>query len=142
MIDQEEFENSIVKTKPEGRIQMKIAIPVDDKNIESGVCPSFGRAPYFLFYNTDNKESYYLDNSAVASQGGSGIRAAQVVADQGVKALLTPRCGENVEELLSKAEVLIYRTIAGTAQQNITAFEAEKLVLLKDFHPGFHGHEK
>ena len=57
---------------------MKIAIPVDEQNLDSGVCPSFGRAPYFLFYNTDTKESYYLDNSAVASQGGAGIRAAQV----------------------------------------------------------------
>jgi predicted Fe-Mo cluster-binding NifX family protein len=37
---------------------MKIAIPVDEQNLDSGVCPSFGRAPYFLFYNTDTKESY------------------------------------------------------------------------------------
>ena len=121
---------------------MKIAIPVDEQNLDSGVCPSFGRAPYFLFYNTDTKESYYLDNSAVASQGGAGIRAAQVIADHGVKALLTPRCGENAEEVLRKSEVLIYKSIPGTAQQNIDAFIAEKLILLSDFHPGFHGHEK
>ena len=121
---------------------MKIAIPVDEQNLESSVCPSFGRAPYFLFYNTDTKESYYLDNSAVASQGGAGIRAAQVIADHSVKALLTPRCGENAEEVLRKSEVLIYKSIPGTAQQNIDAFVAEQLILLSDFHPGFHGHEK
>lgn len=121
---------------------MKIAIPVDEQNLESGVCPSFGRAPYFLFYNTDTKESYYLDNSAVASQGGAGIRAAQVIADHGVKALLTSRCGENAEEVLRKSEVLIYKSIPGTVQQNIDAFVAEQLILLSNFHPGFHGHEK
>ncbi|MEA4832410.1 hypothetical protein SDC9_79991 [bioreactor metagenome] len=121
---------------------MKIAIPVDDKTMESGVCPSFGRAPYFLFHDTITNESYYLDNSAVASQGGAGIRAAQVIADHGVKALLTPRCGENAVEVLRKSEVLIYKSIAGTVKQNIDAFNAEKLVLLDDFHPGFHGHEK
>ena len=65
---------------------MKIAIPVDEKSLKSNVCISFGRAPYFLFYDTVKKESYYLDNTAVASQGGAGIRAAQVIADQGVKA--------------------------------------------------------
>jgi len=27
-------------------------------------------------------------------------------------------------------------------QQNIDAFVAEQLILLSDFHPGFHGHEK
>lgn len=120
---------------------MKITIPVDEKNLKSSVCPSFGRAPYFLFYNTDTKESYFLDNSAIASQGGAGIRAAQVIADQGACALLTPRCGENAEEVLRKSEVLIYKSISGTAQQNIDAFVTKQLILLSDFHPGFHGHE-
>lgn len=121
---------------------MKIAIPVDEQSLESGVCPSFGRTPYFLFYNTVTKESYYLDNSAVVSQGGAGIRAARVIADHGVKALLTPRCGENSEKVLRKSEVLIYKSIPGTAQQNIDAFAAEQLILLSDFHPGLHGDEK
>ncbi len=121
---------------------MKIAIPVDNQSLESSVCSSFGRAPYFLFFDTISKENYFLDNSAVASQGGAGIRAAQVIADHGVRALLTPRCGENAEEVLRKSEVLIYKSIPGTAQQNIDAFIAEKLIVLSDFHPGFHGHEK
>ena len=119
---------------------MKIAIPVDEKTLETNVCVSFGRAPYFLFYDTVTKESYYLDNAAVASQGGAGIRAAQVIADHGVKALLTPRCGENAEKVLRNAEVLVYKSIPGTAQQNINAFIGEKLNLLSDFHAGFHGH--
>ena len=121
---------------------MKIAIPVDDKNLESSVCPSFGRAPYFLFYNTATKEADFLDNGAVASQGGAGIKAAQAIVDHDAKALLTPRCGENAEDVLSKCGITIYKTIAGSAQQNIDAFVADQLVMLKDFHPGFHGHEK
>lgn len=119
---------------------MKIAIPVDEKSLQSNVCASFGRAPNFLFYNTVTKESYYLDNTAVASQGGAGIRAAQVIADHGVKALLTPRCGENAEKVLSNAEVLVYKSIPGTAQENIDTFLNEQLNLLSDFHAGFHGH--
>lgn len=121
---------------------MKIAIPVNEKNLESDVCPSFGRAPYFLFYDTDTKESYFLDNTAVASQGGAGIRAAQVIADHGVQALLTPRCGENAETVLSKAEVLVYKTIPGSVQENIDAFVTDKLGLLDEFHAGFHSHGK
>ncbi|HHU83900.1 MAG TPA: dinitrogenase iron-molybdenum cofactor biosynthesis protein [Clostridiales bacterium] len=121
---------------------MKIAIPVNEQNLKSEVCQSFGRAPHFLFYDTDTKESYFLDNSAVASQGGAGIRAAQVIADHGVTALITTRCGENAEEVLRKAEVLIYKSISGTVQENIDAFVADKLILLKDFHPGFHGHDR
>ena len=131
--------NNYLKLK-ERRILMKIAIPVDEKSLKSNVCVSFGRAPYFLFYNTVTKESYYLDNTAAASQGGAGIRAAQVIADHGVKALLTPRCGENAEKVLSGAEVLVYKSISGTAQENIDAFIGEQLNLLSDFHAGFHGH--
>ncbi len=121
---------------------MKIAIPVEDKSMEKNVCVSFGRAPYFLLYDTNTKESEYLDNSAVLNQGGAGIRAAQVIADNGVKALITPRCGENAEKVLSSAEVLIYKSINGTVKQNIDAFCAEKLSLLTEIHPGFHGNEQ
>ncbi|MGI5984690.1 MAG: dinitrogenase iron-molybdenum cofactor biosynthesis protein [Clostridiales bacterium] len=121
---------------------MKIAVPVDDKRLESGICPSFGRTPYFLIFNTDTNEACFLDNSAAASQGGAGIKAAQAIVDAEVNTLLTPRCGENAEEVLSKAEVLIYKTISGTAQQNIDAYRAEQLLPLNEFHKGFHGHEK
>ncbi|MGI6249170.1 MAG: NifB/NifX family molybdenum-iron cluster-binding protein [Acutalibacteraceae bacterium] len=119
---------------------MKIAIPVEKQNLDAQVAQSFGRAPHFLFYNTKSKESYYLDNTAVADSGGAGIRAAQVVADHGAEALLTPRCGNNAQEVLSGAEVLIYKSIPGTALENIEAFIAEKLVLLDEFHSGMHRH--
>lgn len=118
---------------------MKIAMPVDDKTMEAAVCQSLGRAPYFLFYNTITKESEFLDHSAAVSQGGSGIRAAQVIADNGVKALLTPRCGKNAEKILKNGEVFIYKSIPGTAKDNINAFTSDKLPLLSEIHPGLHG---
>ena len=121
---------------------MKIAIPVDEKNLESVVSQSFGRAPYFFFFDTETEESSFLDNGAVASQGGAGIKAAQAIADNGVKVLLTPRCGGNAEEVLRRSEVAIYQSLPGTIKENLEAFAAKRLVLLSDFHPGFHGHEK
>ena len=120
---------------------MKIAIPMNEQSLDSGVCPSFGRAPYLLFYNSTTEEAYYLDNTAVASQGGAGIRAAQVIADHGAKALITSRCGENAAEVLGKAEVFVYRAIPATARQNIAAHLDNRLPLLVEFHAGLHGHE-
>lgn len=79
---------------------MKLALPVDDKSIETEVCQSFGRTPYFLIYDTDSKESVYLDNSAAASQSGAGIKAAQTIVDNRVDVLITPRCGENAAGLI------------------------------------------
>lgn len=117
---------------------MRIAIPAEDKSLDSNVCQSFGRAPYFLLYNSVTKSMEFLDNSAVASQGGAGIRAAQVIADNGTQALITPRCGENAEQVLRNAEVLVYKSIPGTLKKNIDDFFSEKLNLLSEFHPGFH----
>lgn len=119
---------------------MKIAIPAEEKSMESNISESFGRTPYILLYNTVTKESEFLDNSAVVAQGGAGIRVAQVVADNGIKALITIRCGENAEKALSSAEVLIYKAIQGTVKQNIEKFIAEELYLLNEFHEGFHQH--
>lgn len=121
---------------------MKIAIPMNEQSMDTEVCPSFGRAPYFLFYDSVTQEAYYLDNEAVASQGGAGIRAAQVIADHGVKALIAPRCGENAADVLTKAEVFVYHSIPGTARQNIEAHLNNQLPLINEFHAGFHGHEK
>jgi predicted Fe-Mo cluster-binding NifX family protein len=121
---------------------MKIAIPTEDKSMNAAVYESFGRAPYILLYNTITKESEFLDNSAVVAQGGAGVRVAQVVADNGIKALITMRCGENAEKVLSSAEVIIYKAIQGTVKQNIEKFISEELYLLDGFHEGFHGHLK
>ena len=42
---------------------MKIAIPVDEKSMGTNVCVSFGRTPYFLIYDTESKESSFINNS-------------------------------------------------------------------------------
>ncbi|HQB63986.1 MAG TPA: NifB/NifX family molybdenum-iron cluster-binding protein [Sedimentibacter sp.] len=119
---------------------MKIAMPVDEKTMESSVCISFGRTPYFLIYDSETKESVFIDNSAAASQGGAGIKAAQTVVDSQAGALLTPRCGENAAEVINAANIKIYKTINDSIKDNIAAFEEGKLSLLDEIHPGFHGH--
>ena len=109
---------------------MKIAIPVDDKSMETTICQSFGRTPYFLIYDTDSNEAVFLDNSAAASQVGAGIKAAQNIIDSQVSVLLTPRCGENALELFNAADIKIYKTIGDSIMGNIEAFKAGKLSLL------------
>lgn len=119
---------------------MKIAIPVDNKFMESSVCISFGRTPYFLIYDIESKNVEFLDNSAAASQGGAGIKAAQSIVDSGASVLLTPRCGENAAEVLKPSDVKIYKTNSGTAQENITDYINGKLSVLDEIHAGFHNH--
>lgn len=119
---------------------MKIAIPVDENRKETKVCISFGRTPYFMLHDTATNESTFIDNSAAASQGGAGIKAAQALVDNKVEVLLTPRCGENAEEVLKAAEIKVYKTLDASASDNIKAFNDGKLVLLREIHAGFHNH--
>jgi predicted Fe-Mo cluster-binding NifX family protein len=119
---------------------MKIAIPVDGMDMETNVCISFGRAPYFLIYNTETKESLFLENTAAESQGGAGIKAAQLLVDRNVDALLTPRCGENAAEVIKAAHIKIYKTAGLSAKENIHAFISGTLSILEEIHAGFHGH--
>lgn len=121
---------------------MKIAIPVDEKTMETTVCPSFGRSPFFLIYDTESKNAAFVDNSAAASQGGAGIKAAQAIVDNQVSALLTPRCGENAAQVIQAANIKIYKTAGGSLQENIDAFMEGKLPVLDEIHPGFHGGSK
>ncbi len=119
---------------------MKIAIPVDEKTLESNVCVSFGRTPYFLIYDTETKDSVFIDNSAAASTGGAGIKAAQTIVDNKANVLLTPRCGENAANVLKSADIKIYKTADISAKTNIDDFISGKLSLLDEIHAGFHGH--
>ena len=118
---------------------MIIAIPADEKKTDSGVCPSFGRTPCFLYYNTETKESHFMDNGAADSPGGAGIQAAQELVDGGAQAVLTPRCGENAGQVLKAAEIAVYKTVPGSVQHNVEEFLAGRLTELTAFHPGYHG---
>ncbi len=117
---------------------MKVALPVDDQSLETTVCMSFGRAPYFMLYETETKEHSFLGNSAANSPGGAGIKAAQTIVDSQVDVLLTPRCGENAAGVLQTAGIKLYKTVPESAMGNINSFLAGDLSPLNEIHAGFH----
>ena len=112
---------------------MKLAFPVSEKSLDANIHKIFGKAPYYLIYNTNSKEMDYLDHRAVVAQGGAGVRAAQVLADNGIKVIITLQCGENAEKILRNAEVLVYKAIPGSVKENTEAFEQNQLNLLDEF---------
>lgn len=119
---------------------MKIAIPADRCDPDTIVCLSFGRAPYFLIFETDTQEITFLDNSAAHSQGGAGVKAAQIITDEDVDAVLTPRCGENAAEVFMASGIKLFKTKGDSVRDNIDAFINGRLEPLEDIHPGFHNH--
>lgn len=119
---------------------MKVVVPIESKALEAPVCPSFGRTPLFVLFDTESGTHEFLDNGAAASQGGAGIKAAQMLADNGAAALITYRCGENAAQVLKAAGVKMYKAQNGSVTDNIADFKDGKLSLLTEIHPGFHNH--
>ncbi|MFH1512574.1 MAG: NifB/NifX family molybdenum-iron cluster-binding protein [Bacillota bacterium] len=116
---------------------MMIAIPLDES--KQAISASFGRAPYFLFHNTETNTSEMVLNTAAQAQGGAGIKAAQLIADRTADALITPRCGQNAAEVLLSAGILIYKAGQASVFENVKALTEGKLGKLDTFYPGFHG---
>lgn len=119
---------------------MKVAIPVEETCQSSAVCISFGRTSWFMIRDTETDAVEYLENAAAHSQGGAGIQAAQALVDAGVSVLLTPRCGENAAQVLKPADIRIYKTRGGAAEDNYRAYLSGELSVLEEVHAGFHGH--
>jgi predicted Fe-Mo cluster-binding NifX family protein len=119
---------------------MRIAIPVEDTNISGKVCPSFGRAPYFMVYDTNGEQAEFIENTAANSPGGAGVKAAQIVVDQNIDALLTPRCGQNSADVMKTAGIEFFQTVGDSISNNIEAYKNNTLLELKEIHEGFHNH--
>lgn len=118
---------------------MKIAIPVEQNREGSKVSDTFGRTAFYQIYDTEKKESAFIENTAASASGGAGIKAAQIVVDSGAQILLSPRCGENAAKILLEAGIKLYKTFEGGAQENIDAYLEGRLEILDEIHAGHHG---
>lgn len=119
---------------------MKILIPTNEENIKGGICVSFGRAPFFMIVDTESNEEKFIENLGASMSGGAGIKAAQVVVDTKVDALLSPRIGKNAADVITAGSIIIYKSQSEDVMENIQLYKDEKLEILMDIHPGFHGH--
>ena len=118
---------------------MKIAVSAAGTAAESALDPRFGRAAAFVIAETETDIMEALDNSAAASSGGAGIAAAQFVAENGAKAVITGNVGPNAMRVLKAAEIEIYKGAAASVRENIELFRQGKLEKLASTVPAHHG---
>lgn len=116
---------------------MRIAIPLEENKAD--VCVSFGRAPYFLFHDTETGVDDIKVNPAAQAQGGAGIKAAQFAVDEGANVIITVRCGQNAADVFKAAEIQIFKAEGSSASENLSAYQEDRLEQLTHFHAGFHG---
>ena len=91
---------------------MKIAISSTGKTLEDNVDMRFGRCPYFLIIEIEDKEIKEvkaIENTAAAQAGGAGITAAQIVAEQEVSAVITMNAGPRAFDVFAQLNIKVYQ---------------------------------
>ena len=107
---------------------MKIAVTSQGPTLESDVDPRFGRARYFIVADTETGEFRAVDNEQnLNAAQGAGIQAAQLVAAQGIEAVLTGHCGPKAFQVLTAAGIKIFNGADGTVADAIERLKSGEL---------------
>ncbi len=91
---------------------MKIAISSTEEGLESQVNARFGRCPYFVIVEIEDKKiksEKTIKNTATAQFGGAGITAAQLIANEKVNAIITMNIGPRALGVFQQLSIEIYQ---------------------------------
>jgi predicted Fe-Mo cluster-binding NifX family protein len=105
----------------------RVCISATGNSIDSQIDPRFGRCAYFIIADTDTMDYQYLPNTAYESPHGAGIQAAQLVANQNVRAVITGMVGPNAHRVLSAAGIEIITGVTGTGRDAIQRYKVGQL---------------
>jgi predicted Fe-Mo cluster-binding NifX family protein len=108
---------------------MKIAVTAKSNRLESEIDPRFGRCSYFLIIETDTMNFESISNESAMASGGAGIQAAQTVAKEGVKVVITGNIGPNAFQTLSAAGIVVFTGVDGTVKEAIEKHKKGELKL-------------
>jgi len=90
---------------------MKIAVSSTGKNLSSQVDEIFGRCPYFLIVEIDDKKVKgfeAIENKNVNQMDGAGIATAQMVAEKNVSAVIAGSVGPRALDVLKQFDIQVY----------------------------------
>lgn len=118
---------------------MRIGLAIEERDLEKHINQTFGRAPFFVIYDSESKEVAFYDNDAKNASGGAGIKAAQFFVDADVDAVLAFRLGENAVKVLSNANIKLFEPREElSANSNIHLLLQDELNTLVEIHSGYH----
>jgi predicted Fe-Mo cluster-binding NifX family protein len=96
---------------------MKVCFTAQGTTLDALVEERFGRAPYFIFIESNDGSFEAIQNPFADGGGGVGPKAAQVLIANNVKALVSGQVGGNAKEVLVAAGIAMYTYRAGGSVQ-------------------------
>lgn len=105
---------------------MKIIVSSTGPDLQDTVDPRFGRAAFLIIYDTDTSTVAEVINNREGQEAGqgAGIKVAGLVAQKGVKAVVTGRVGPKAMAVLDKAGIEVIDNAKGTVQQALADLAA------------------
>jgi predicted Fe-Mo cluster-binding NifX family protein len=92
---------------------MKICITAQGATPDAPAEERFGRAPYFIIMDSETGSFEAIANPFAEGAGGVGPKAAQVIIDHRVSALISGQLGGNARAVLEAAGIALYIYRAG-----------------------------
>jgi predicted Fe-Mo cluster-binding NifX family protein len=122
---------------------MKVAVTSTSPTLQASVDPRFGRCSCFVIVETEDMSLEAVGNESGSLGGGAGIQSAQLMANKGVKAVLTGNCGPNAHQTLSAAGIDVFVGCSGTVSEVVERFKSGQLSAASgpnvDSHAGMGG---
>jgi predicted Fe-Mo cluster-binding NifX family protein len=118
---------------------MKVAVTSQGADLTSEVDPRFGRARFFVVFDTDTGEVSTHDNTQnLNALQGAGIQAARTMADLKVEAVVTGNVGPKAFSVLQQANVKIHLGAKGSVKDALETFGRGELASANE--PNVEGH--
>ncbi len=106
---------------------MKICITAKANSLDAFMDLRFGRCPYFIIVDLETMRFEAIPNIASDVTSGAGIQAAQIIANKGVKVLITGNIGPNAPQALSAAGIKVFTGVTGTVKDAIEKYKKGEL---------------
>ncbi len=109
---------------------MRIAVSSQGMDLTSKVDQRFGRAPYFLIFDTDDESLEVVKNGQnVNAAQGAGIQAAESIAAKNVDIVVTGNLGPKAFQALNATGIKTALLTSGTVSEAIELARNNKLEL-------------
>jgi predicted Fe-Mo cluster-binding NifX family protein len=104
---------------------MKIFLTVKDKSgLDSQLDSRFGRAGYFLIYDTDKKDIVVLDENSFRDQEhGVGIKVANYIIESGCQLAIGPQPGPKAADILNQSSITVLVEDKGTVKEMLEKYQ-------------------
>ena len=106
---------------------MKIAISSQGKEENSLMDSRFGRCEYFCIYDIENDGFKVIENTAINSNAGAGIEAANLVLKENIDAIVTGNIGPHANEVLKRSNIKIFTSDVKKISDIINEYKENKL---------------